>query len=45
MKISDKKREKIFEHILYYIFIENPRPIFTSHISAEIAWDDEFVKK
>lgn len=45
MKISDKKREKIFEHILYYLFTENPKPIFTSHISAEIARDEEFIKK
>jgi len=45
MKISDKKREKIFEHILYYLFTINPRPIFTSHISREIARDEEFIKK
>lgn len=45
MKISDKKREKIFEHILYYLFTESPRAIFTSHISTEIARDEEFIKK
>lgn len=45
MKISDKKKEKICEQILYYLFLENPKPIFTSHIASEIARDEEYVKK
>jgi predicted transcriptional regulator with HTH domain len=44
MKISNVKREKIFEQILAYLFSINPQSIFTSHISKEIARDEEFVK-
>lgn len=45
MKISDKKKEKISEQILAYLFSINPQPIFTSHIAQEIARDEEFTKK
>lgn len=45
MKISEKKKEKIFEQILAHLYSLNPRPIFTSHIAMEIARDEEFVKK
>ena len=45
MKISDKKREKISEQILAYLYSVNPKPIFTLHIAQEIARDEEFVKK
>jgi len=45
MKISPKKREKISEQILSYLFIENPKSLFTSHIAQEIARDEEFTKK
>jgi DNA-binding IscR family transcriptional regulator len=45
MKISDKKKEKISEQILAYLFSVNPKPIFTLHIAQEIARDEEFVKK
>ena len=45
MKISEKKRGKICEHILLYLFSESPKTIFTSHIAQEVARDEEFVKK
>lgn len=45
MKISEKKREKIFEQILLYLYSISPRPTFTAHIGRETARDEEFVKK
>ena len=45
MRISEKKREKIYEQILAYLFSVNPKPVFTLHIAQEIARDEEFVKK
>lgn len=45
MKLSDKKREKISEQILAYLYSVNPKPIFTSHLADEIVRDDEMVKK
>lgn len=45
MKISEKKKEKICEQILYYLFIESPKAIYTSYIAKEIARDEEFIKK
>lgn len=45
MKISVKKKEKILEQILAYLFQKNPQSIFTSHIAEELARDEEFVKK
>lgn len=44
MKISDKKKEKISEQILSYLYSINPKSIFTSKIAEEIARDEEFVK-
>ncbi|MBU2562273.1 MAG: hypothetical protein KKF68_01265 [Nanoarchaeota archaeon] len=45
MKISEKKKEKIYEQILAFLYTINPKPSFTSHIAQEIARDEEFVKK
>ena len=45
MKISEKKREIISEQILAFLYSISPRSTFTSHISQEIARDEEFVKK
>jgi len=45
MRISKQKRDKISEQILAYLYSINPRPSFTAHIAAEIARDEEFVKK
>ena len=44
MKISNKKKEKISEQILAFLYSINPKPIFTSQIAEEIARDEEFVK-
>jgi predicted transcriptional regulator len=45
MKISEKKREKISEQILAFLYSISPRPVFTFNIAQEIARDEEFVKK
>ena len=45
MKISEKKREKIFEQILALLYQNSPKSLFTSHIAQEIARDEEFMKK
>lgn len=44
MKISEQKRAKICEQILYYLFTENPKLLYTSYIAREIARDEEFIK-
>lgn len=44
MKISDKKRDRISEHILSFLYNESPKTFFTSKIAEEIARDEEFVK-
>jgi hypothetical protein len=43
-RISEKKREKISEQILHYLFSKFPKPLFTSDIAVEIARDEEFIK-
>lgn len=45
MKISNIKKDKIFEQILAQLYNFSPRPIYTSHIAREIARDEEFIKK
>ena len=45
MKISIKKRERILEQILDFLYSVSPKPLFTLHIAQEIARDEEFVKK
>jgi len=44
MKISDKKKEKIYEQILAFLYSITPKTVFTSNIAVEIARDEEFVK-
>jgi predicted transcriptional regulator with HTH domain len=44
MKLSEKKKEKISEQLLAYLYSINPKPIFTSHLADEIVRDDEMVK-
>lgn len=44
MKISDKKRDKISEQILAFLYSISLKPAFTSHIAREVARDEEFVK-
>lgn len=45
MRISEKKREKISEQILAFLYSISPRSAFTFSISQEIARDEEFVKQ
>ena len=45
MRISEKKKEKIFEQILALLYEFNPKSLFTSQIAQEIARDEEFIKK
>jgi predicted transcriptional regulator len=45
MYISKEKKEKISEQILAYLYLINPKPVFTFNIAKEIARDEEFVKK
>lgn len=45
MKISDKKKEKIYEQVLAFLYSINPKPVFTLYIAREIARDEEFVKR
>ena len=44
MKISNEKKEKIYEQILAFLFSKSPQSLFTSKIAYEIARDEEFVK-
>jgi len=43
MKISDSKKEKIYEQILAFLYSASPKPLFTSNIAKELARDEEFV--
>ncbi len=45
MKISEKKKNKIFEQILTFLYSISPKPIFTAHLAMEIARDEEYTKK
>ncbi len=44
MKISEQKKEKIYEQILAFLYSSSPKPLFTLNIAQEIARDEEFVK-
>jgi hypothetical protein len=44
MKISDEKKEKIYEQILALLYSVSPKPLFTMNIAKEIARDEEFIK-
>jgi hypothetical protein len=44
MKISEQKREKIYEQILAQLYSVSPKALFTLNIAVEIARDEEFVK-
>lgn len=44
MKISENKKQKISEQILAFLYSNNPKSFFTSHIAQEIARDEEFTK-
>jgi len=45
MKISQQKKDKILEQILFYLYSQSPKALFTSHIAMEMARDEEYVKK
>ncbi len=45
MRISDKKKEKIFEQILAVLYSNNLKPLFTYEVAQEIARDEEFIKR
>ena len=42
--ISQEKKEKIQEQILFYLFNTFPKPQFISEIAKELARDEEFIK-
>ncbi len=44
MKISQQKRNKIYEQILALLYSKSPQSIFTAEIAREIARDEEFIK-
>ncbi len=44
MKISQQKKEKIYEQILALLYSVSPKPLFTLNIAQEIARDEEFIK-
>ena len=44
MKISNQKRDKIYEQILAFLYSISPKALFTMNIAKEIARDEEFVK-
>ena len=44
-QISKEKTNKIQEQILYYLFQQFPKQLFTSDIAQELARDEEFIKK
>ena len=44
MKISNSKKEKIYEQILALLYLSSPKSLFTVNIAEEIARDEEFVK-
>ena len=45
MKISKEKINKISEQIIFFLYSNNPKSHFTSHIAKELARDEEFTKK
>ena len=45
MKISDKKKDRISEQILAFLYSLSPKPEFPFRIAQEVARDEEFVKK
>jgi len=44
MKISEEKKNKIYEQIMAFLYSITPKSSFTSHIAKEIARDEEFTK-
>ena len=44
MRISEQKKEKIYEQILALLYSVSPKPLFTLNVAQEIARDEEFIK-
>jgi len=44
MRISEQKKEKIYEQILALLYSISPKPLFTLNIAKELARDEEFIK-
>jgi hypothetical protein len=44
MKISEQKKEKIYEQILALLYSISPQSLFTLNIAKELARDEEFIK-
>ncbi len=44
-QISKKKEDKIKELIISILFQNSPRPLFTAHVSQELARDEEYTKR
>ncbi len=44
MKISQQKRDKIYEQILALLYSVSPKPLFTLNIAQDLARDEEFIK-
>jgi len=45
MRLSQEKRDKITEQILFFLYHTFPNQPFTSKIAKEIARDEEFIKR
>lgn len=43
-RISNEKKEKIQEQLLFFLFGIFPKQVFTSDIAKELARDEEFMK-
>lgn len=43
-RVSQKKKEKISEQALHFLFNCSPNPKFTSEIAHELARDEEFIQ-
>lgn len=43
--ISEEKRQKISEQIIYYLYTIFPKQVFTVEVAKEIARDEEFTKR
>ncbi len=43
-QISNKKKQKIQEQIIFYLFNSFPNPKFITDIAKELARDEEFIK-
>ncbi len=45
MKLSNEKKQKIIEQIIYLLYNTFPNQPFTAEIARELARDEEFIKR